>query len=164
MAIVFTGIVIFFRKQFIELFSSIRRLKYGDTEIEMFGFTKDRDIDILLSALQNGPHSFEWLRKSQFMKLTDDEFNSILDNNPSFFIKTKMVKNDTISGDTILLNGVKLTKTAMNILSETEYSGSGSGSSPGTEYGTEVEDETGTGTGSGSGLPFGSGSHNPRDF
>jgi hypothetical protein len=152
-----TGLLIGFRKQIMGLLSSISRVKYGDAEIEMFGFTTDRDVDILLSALQNGPHSFEWLRKNQLMKLTNDEFNTLIDNNLTLFAKTKMVKSGSTFDESLVLDGVKLTEYASSLVSETECFGSGSGSG----FGSGSSD---SGSGSGSGQPFGSGSYSPRDY
>lgn len=155
----FAGLLIGFRKQITGVLSSISRVKHGDTEIEMFGFSTNRDVDILLSALQNGPHSFEWLRKNQLMKLTNDEFNSLIENNLTLFVKTKMVKSENTFDDKILLDGVKLTEYASRILSETECFSSGSGS--GSDFGSGSSDSE---SGSGSGQPFGSGSYSPQGY
>ncbi|NQT00403.1 MAG: hypothetical protein HQ580_00115 [Planctomycetes bacterium] len=100
---------------------SLRRIKFKGVEIELeeAHITDDENVNLIISYLARGAHSFQWFRDNTEFKYTNNDFQKIIVQNPRIFKAIKIVKRDeegkklpSSSG----LPGIKLTSEARNML------------------------------------------------
>ena len=94
--------LIIFREPIGIVIQSTKKLKYKSYEIELSDdmSTGNKEIDILVSELQSKSHSFKWLRNNTPLTCSNEQFEKIINDNPTLFkpVTINMRKNDgTIS-------------------------------------------------------------------
>lgn len=77
---------------------TLKKLKYKDWEasfeIEEGKAPGSNAADLLKLIVQNGPHSFEWIRNATPLKLSDDEFGELIKSNPTMFQHTTIIRRN----------------------------------------------------------------------
>ncbi len=105
--IIIVILFVIFKKDICELLGKISKIKHGDTEIEMEALDEqyivlsnnnvnkyDQTVNVLISALMGGAHSFNWIRRNTSITLNDKEFNEFIENHKDIFKKVTIVNKD----------------------------------------------------------------------
>ena len=106
-----------FQKPISTVIRSLKRVKFKGFELELeeTNVTDDEKVNLIVSYIANGAHSFQWFRDNTEFNYSNQEFQKIIVQNPKLFKSIKIVKRDeegkklpSSSG----LPGIKLTPEA----------------------------------------------------
>lgn len=75
---------------------SLRRVKFKGIEIELeeAHITDDENVNLIISYLARGAHSFQWFRENTEFNYSNQDFQKIIVQNPKLFKAINIVKKD----------------------------------------------------------------------
>lgn len=81
-----------FREQISALFGSLRRFKVGpvEGEVEIPEITSNQDLDLIISNVSEGAHSYQYLRDNTGLTWSDAEFERFIAENREHLLKVRV--------------------------------------------------------------------------